>query len=80
MRLFYLSFGDPVTGKFLGACFVEAESFGEAIEVSWDKGCNPGGQVKGFPVDVIPPAVFGVLDRLLSQKELEATFGETERF
>ncbi len=80
MRLWYLSFGDPVTGKFLGGCFIEAEGFGDAIGRSWACGCNPGGEVKGHPVDVIQPQVLSLLERLLSKDELEAAFGETEHF
>lgn len=45
MKWFWLSFGDPKTGKWLGGCWVEALTAHGAIQSSHDEGLNPGGEV-----------------------------------
>lgn len=54
MSLWWLSFADPekpAGAQFLGVAIVEAADLPSAIKAAWALGCNPGGSVKGFPVD-----------------------------
>ena len=79
MDVWYLSFGSPDTGKFLGACFIYADSIVDAASKARHIGCNPGGEVKGMTVHPSPvdPLMY---NRLLSRVELEEYFGSVERF
>jgi len=54
MPFFWMSFCDPDKPKgsqFLGACIVEALNVRDAIQVSWECGCNPGGEVKVIEIE-----------------------------
>lgn len=55
--LWWLSFCDgrlPKGSQFLGACVVCAPDFLTAVTVSHLYGCNPGGEVLGFPLELLP--------------------------
>ncbi len=74
----WLSFCDtrrPEGSQFLGASIVEGgDNIGEAITLAHLLGCNPGGEVQGFPVpDVAAARVSGKWrHRLLTRAECEA--------
>lgn len=74
----YISFADPdlPTGtQFLGACYVQAMSLPDAITVSHERGCNPGGQaaVLGpLPTEEMGNVPDDHRNRLLSRSEIEA--------
>jgi hypothetical protein len=73
---FWLSFVDdrrPVGDQFIGACIVQAWDDAGAIEVAWDPGCNPGGQVAfhGFD-DQAPRSPEGYTNRLLNRADCAA--------
>lgn len=64
--LWWLSFCDGKTGKFLGACQVPAHGMLEAIRASHYLGINPGGDVRGIGADpklamLVPEKYIGVL-------------------
>lgn len=51
MKVWWLSFADDKTGKSLGVALVETDDnqdIGEAIQLAWMFGCNPGGEVMGW--------------------------------
>ena len=77
-RWFYLSFVDlnrPKGTRFVGACYLEAESLPQAIALSHALGINPGGEIKAWelPDDAVD-AVVPLADRfrLLTREEIEA--------
>lgn len=52
MEWWWLSFTDPDRPKgqhFLGLCIVPAPNVVFASRVAWMLGCNPGGQIAGYP-------------------------------
>ncbi len=68
MDLWYLSFVDEKTGKFLGVIVTPAENFIKALIKSYKFG-NPGGQILAEPIlDTFP---LELRNRLLSREELE---------
>ena len=69
--MWWLSFTDADTGKFLGVAVVEAPGFFTAVSQAHLEGCNPGGAVVGYevPDDVTIPE--DCLNRLLTYAELE---------
>jgi hypothetical protein len=82
MPRWWLSFVDPhkaaprdeqVPGGpgFLGVSIVRAPDFLTAVDFAWALGCNPGGEVKGYPMrpdDPTPPEYEG---RLLTREEVD---------
>jgi len=69
--LWWLSFCDtknPSGYQFLGVAIVEAPGFISALKKTWTLRINPGGEVKGWPVEGVPPEY---RDRLLSREEVE---------
>lgn len=78
--LWWLSFADPerlVEFSFLGVVILEAYGFGDALNISFATGLNPGGEVQGFQVDPsdIPE---GLRNRLLKKPDLVG-FGVSTR-
>jgi hypothetical protein len=80
--IWWLSFADPdkpAGQQFLGACLVEAPAFVLAAFVARARGCNPGGECRGFeiPPDLAREHGLGpeVMDRLFSKAELDDLFG-----
>lgn len=76
LGLWWLSFVDPDRPegqRFLGVVIVQALGFGDAINVSFAKGLNPGGEIQGFQIemDYVPEAL---RNRLLKKRDL-AGFG-----
>lgn len=77
MNWFWLSFADgslPKGSQFLGACIVgQASNFGGAVLLAHSLGCNPGGQVVGFPIlpEVEPKIPASYRERLLTRAEAE---------
>lgn len=70
--VWWLSFGDgsrPRGKQALGVVIVKAGGFGAAIDESSRLGVNPGGEVRGWPVDPgkYPKSMRG---RLLTKSEL----------
>jgi hypothetical protein len=63
----WLSFVDE--DEWLGGAVVDALSFLDAVGVAHRLGCNPGGQVAGWPVVGIPDEYTG---RLLTREEVSA--------
>lgn len=61
IQRWYLSFADE--NQWHGACVVFGDSIEDAAATAWDLGCNPGGQVFGFPIVKfeIPEEFMGVL-------------------
>ena len=69
--LWWLSFCDtrrPDGYQFLGVAIVEADGFLQAIDKAHVLNINPGGEVRGFPVQDIPSEYH---DRLLSREEVD---------
>lgn len=67
-----MSFCDPNKpegSQFLGACVVEASNLRDAIQVSWEYGCNPGGEVlskeipKKFEAKVIQQELYKLFNK-----------------
>lgn len=75
MSLWWLSFADaqkPAGEQLLGVAIVDAADLPSAIKAAWALGCNPGGQVNGFPVDPIQHARLSTklpVGRLLGPEE-----------
>jgi hypothetical protein len=44
----FLSFVDRDKNINTGACIVEANDLMEAVDIAWQKGINPGGEVAGW--------------------------------
>ena len=70
----WLSFADPERPKgeqFLGAAIVPGYNMGSAVLAAHMLGCNPGGEVQGFPI--LPDADIpdGFRDRLLSREDID---------
>lgn len=64
----WLSFADPdKKNGFLGVVIVEASCFGEAVDLAWDMGINPGGEVRGYVIESIDQRY---LNRLVRQPEV----------
>ncbi|NKY47986.1 hypothetical protein [Nocardia cerradoensis] len=59
----------PGAGGFLGVCIVQADHFMAAITISHRLGCNPGGQVQGYPTDAPPHPAW--MNRLLSAADID---------
>lgn len=77
MSLWWLSFVDgsrPEGDRFVGVCVVEADEFIDAIRLSHELGCNPGGAVRGTPTKDIPLTKRGILFRGVAA--VESAFGE----
>jgi len=56
MTYYWLSFCDDTRPKgehFLGGCLVEADYVQDAVLVSWEQECNPGGEVQ--IIEITPP-------------------------
>jgi hypothetical protein len=69
----WLSFCDtsrPAGTQFLGTAVVEAQSVSGALMQARRLGCNPGGEVKGFPFVGTPDAAY--CNRLLGRDEAES--------
>ena len=52
-KWWWLSFCDerrPRGDRFLGVCIVQGDELADAIQEAWRLGCNPGGEVLGFPI------------------------------
>ncbi|WP_280413149.1 hypothetical protein [Nocardia asiatica] len=61
----------PGGGGFLGVSIVRAFDFMTAVNVAHALGCNPGGEVRGYPMrpdDPTPPEYEG---RLLTREEID---------
>lgn len=70
----WLSFCDghlPKGSQFLGACIVEGDDVAEAAREAWARGCNPGGEVMGGPIDPRIEVPWKWTNRLLTRKECE---------
>lgn len=66
---YWLSFVDRIDGDIalpIGVAIVRADDFLDAVQVSWRRRCNPGGEVAGtlLPHQTIPAAL---LDQLLTE-------------
>jgi len=74
----WLSFADPkrpAGQQFLGVAVVEAPEFILACMTAKTYGCNPGGEVQGWPMPDLPPDAPEMklpTNRLLSRADLEA--------
>jgi hypothetical protein len=66
---FWLSFVDE-DGTFLGVSIIEAGGIMEATVKARMHGCNPGGEVRAYPLDYVPEE--RLRNRLFSKAELEA--------
>ncbi len=80
--MWYLSFAG--SDGWLGACVVPASDVVDAARVAHRRGCNPGGQVAGVPVNVarVPEEFVGVLltlDDVASLDLLVGGSGKTTR-
>lgn len=64
----WLSFGLPGKGNWLGGCCVKARGFTLALNEAIRLGINPGGECKGEPLG--PEATVPV-NRLLTKNDLE---------
>ena len=77
----WLSFADPtlpVGQQFLGVAIVPAPSFLAAVTVAHQLGCNPGGEVMGFPCRVENVSLENRC-RLLNETELRTIFPDIRR-
>lgn len=77
MAWWYLSFADGTREKgsqWLGAVYVQADSFIGAIDRAWELGINPGGEVQSFgPLDEATMDANTALEdreRLLNEEDL----------
>lgn len=55
MVLWWMSFvapDSPEGEQFVGAALVEADDLPSAITRSWERGCNPGGEIQAVPLPV----------------------------
>jgi hypothetical protein len=74
----WLSFCDtdkPAGTQFLGACIVgPASDIGEAAQLAWWLGINPGGEVAAQPIPqtLLGTTPFDYLGRLLTRAECDA--------
>jgi hypothetical protein len=71
MTMQWLSFCDanrPAGSQFLGGLIVRAPDFTTAIMRAHALGLNPGGEVRGAPVNVPVPERW--IERLLSREEI----------
>ncbi len=76
MTLWWLSFCDPERPKgeqFLGVAIVEATDIVSAAQVAYALGCNPGGEIRGFPISEKHWAATGPewRGRLLTKEEVQ---------
>lgn len=77
LQWWWLSFADParpVGDEFLGVAIVPGVDFMHAIEGAHLLGCNPGGEVLGYPCLAPPP---DARCRLLSKEEMYRLFPDT---
>lgn len=69
----WLSFVDPDTDTFLGVAVihdVDAFDIVTAAHAAWAAGCNPGGEVAGWPISVDTARAAGVpVGRLMGKAE-----------
>lgn len=78
MTWFYMSFADanlPKGEQFLGGCYVEADSFPEALTWTHIEGVNPSGEIQFYelPDEAVEAHVpTGDRFRLLTRAEIEA--------
>jgi hypothetical protein len=85
MSLYWMSFADPDKPKgqqFLGAVILEASSLSDAIQETWRKGINPGGEVVFLEIApdkeyLCPPET---RNALLSREELTRHFPDLRQF
>jgi hypothetical protein len=75
MNWWWLSFADG--GEFLGATLVSAGSFVEAVAVTHRLGINPGGEVQGTEMPLMPVDAEWT-NRLLSLADVRAIDGLKE--
>lgn len=77
-RWWYLSFAAP--DHFLGGAIVEANSMIEAVQSAHRLGCNPGGEVRGWPIFAVDALVIPreFRNRLLSRREVGLAFQKPE--
>lgn len=73
----WLSFADqdrPEGERFLGVLIVYGPTFGDAIDISWSRKLNPGGEVLGFGIDDVTMLRIEpkYRDRLLTRNEATA--------
>lgn len=69
----WLSFCDttrPKGEQFLGVAIVQAGGIVSAVGEAHRLGCNPGGEVQGWPMPLVPAEEWR--ERLLSREEVEA--------
>jgi hypothetical protein len=67
---FWMSFMDRIGGDaaiHLGIAIVEAHDISDAVQVAWQRGCNPGGEVCGRPLSGIRVLPRHLIYRLLDQ-------------
>lgn len=63
----------PGGPSFLGACLVKAHGPSHAIATAWERGINPGGEVRSYPIRALPDDVADKWAyRLLSTSDIEA--------
>lgn len=79
-RWWWLSFADAPPDGFLGAVLIRARGFASAVELTWKKGINPGGEVRGaqLPDGINPP--LDAVERLLSRSDIEEKLGGVGRW
>jgi hypothetical protein len=68
----YTKEGDyPGGPRWQGACIVPGPTFMDAVSHAWRLGCNPGGQVSGFPCPPghTPPEKYQ--GRLLTREDVD---------
>lgn len=68
----YTEEGDyPGGPRWQGACIVPGPTFMDAVSHAWRLGCNPGGQVSGFPCPPghTPPEKYQ--GRLLTREDVD---------
>lgn len=70
----WLSFAD--TSGFLGGVLIKASGFATAIQMTHKLGINPGGEVKGVPMETIPHEHEQHANKLLSRNDIATVFGE----
>jgi hypothetical protein len=70
LPIWWLSFSDRTRPRgFLGAYVTRAADFGAALDDATARGCNPGGEVRGYPMADLPAGL--PTGRLLTRAEAE---------
>jgi hypothetical protein len=73
-EIWYLSFVDedrPVGKRWMGGCYVLASNMQEAVSEAWRCGCNPGGQVGAFQLNLDRTCRPEYMNRLLNKTEVD---------